>query len=88
VKFKVGEEGPEDMAIEAVRLGKLSVMEPDRGPTEGFREDEVEDGRVGARAGCCRIRRNPDAPSPCSCSAIIGDLGKSSAPLRVGLVVS
>lgn len=64
------------MAIEAEReLGKDKVMELDRGPTEGFREDDSEEGMVGTRdGGCCRMRLSPDAPRPCSCSVMMGDL--------------
>lgn len=76
VKFSVGEEGPECMAREGVRgVGRARVIEPDLGPTEGLREDDPEEGNVGARGGgCCRIRRRPDAPRPCSCSVMTGDL--------------
>ena len=77
VKFNVGEDGPEVMAKEGVRgVGSARVIEPVRGPMEGLREDDPEEGNVGARGGgCCRIRRRPDAPSPCSCSVMTGDLG-------------
>ena len=27
--------------------------------------------------GCCRMRRKPDAPRPCSCSGMIGDLHRT-----------
>jgi hypothetical protein len=76
VKFRVGEEGPEGMAKDAVRaFGNVRLIEPDRGPTEGFREEDSEEGMVGTlRGGCCRIRRRPDVPSPCSCSVMTGDL--------------
>jgi hypothetical protein len=76
VKFNVGEEGPDEIAIEPARdFGSESVIELDRGPTDAFREEESEEGRVGARTGgCCRIRRRPEAPSPCSCSVKTGDL--------------
>ena len=76
MKLRVGEEGPEEIAMEAAReFEKLSVIDPDRGPTDAFREDDSEEGRVGARrGGCWRIRLRPDAPSPCSCSVMIGDL--------------
>lgn len=42
--------------------------------TEGLREDAFELGRVGAREGgcCCRMRRRPERPKPCSWS-VIGD---------------
>jgi hypothetical protein len=78
VKFSVGEEGPEFSASEGVRgVGRARVMEPDRGPTDGLRDEEPEEGKVGARGGgCCRMRRRPDAPSPCSCSVMTGDLVK------------
>lgn len=61
VKFRVGDEGPEGIAIDADReLGKWSVIEPFRGPTEGFREEASEEGTVGALlGGCCRIRLRP-----------------------------
>lgn len=76
VKFSVGEEGPELMAKEGVRgFGSASVIEAVRGPTDGLREEDPEEGNVGARGGgCCRIRRRPEAPSPCSCSVMTGDL--------------
>ena len=76
MKLRVGEEGPEEIAMEAPReFGKLSVIDPDRGPTDAFLEDDSEEGTVGARrGGCCRIRLKPDAPSPCSCSVMTGDL--------------
>lgn len=45
----------------------------ERATTEGLREVVVELGIVGARdGGCCRIRRRPDRPSPCSWS-VTGD---------------
>ena len=77
--LRVGEEGPEDKAIEtALDFGKLSVIEPDRGPTDAFREDDSEEGIVGARTGgCCRMRLKPEAPRPCSCSVMMGDLYKN-----------
>lgn len=63
------------MAMEAALLGKLRVIESERGPTDAFREEDSDDGSVGARArGNCRILRRPEAPSPCSCSVMIGDL--------------
>jgi hypothetical protein len=76
VKFSVGEEGPEFMTTEDARVGgSARVIEPVRGPTEGVRDEDPDDGNAGARAGgCCRIRRRPDAPSPCSCSVMTGDL--------------
>ena len=76
VKFKVGEDGPEGIAIEALReFGNDKVIDPDRGPTEGFREEDSDDGRVATLdGGCCRIRLRPEAPKPCSCSVITGDL--------------
>jgi len=76
VKFRVGEEGPEGMAIDAVReLGNVRVIEPDRGPIEAFREEDSEEGSVGGRTGGnCRMRLRPEAPSPCSCSVMTGDL--------------
>jgi hypothetical protein len=87
VKLRVGEEGPEEIAMEAAReLGKLSVIDPGLGPTDAFREEDSEEGRVGARrGGCCRIRLSPEAPSPCSCSVMIGDLIEDleSAPVTV-----
>lgn len=76
MKFKVGEEGPEGIAIDDIReFDNERVIEPDLGPTEGAREDDSEGGSVGARAGgCCRIRLRPLTPKPCSWSVIIGDL--------------
>ena len=75
MKLRVGEEGPEMTAMEDALLGKLRVIEPERGPTDAFREEDSEDGSVGARVGgSCRILRRPEAPSPCSCSVMIGDL--------------
>ncbi len=76
VKFNVGDEGPEAIAIDAAReAGKERVIEPDRAPTEGLRDDASEEGRVGARTGgCCRMRLSPDAPKPCSCSVMTGVL--------------
>ena len=42
-------------------------------------DDSGEEGKVGARyRGCCRIRRRPEDPSPCSCSDIRGALGMES----------
>lgn len=78
VKLSVGEDGPEAIAIDAEReFGKDRVIDPDRGPTEGFLEDDSEEGIVGTRdGGCCRIRLSPEAPRPCSCSVMIGDLGE------------
>ena len=89
MKLRVGDEGPEEIAVEAAReLGKLSVIDPDRGPTDAFLEDDSEEGRVGARGGgSCRIRLRPEAPSPCSCSVMTGDLIEEfeSAPVTVRL---
>ena len=78
VKLRDGEEGPEETAVEGTReLGKLSVIEPDRGPMDAFAEEDSEEGIVGVRmGGCCRIRRRPEAPSPCSCSVMTCDLIK------------
>lgn len=76
VKFKEGDVGPGGMAIEVDRgFGKERVMELDLGPIEGFRDDDPELGATGVLgSGCWRIRRRPEAPRPCSCSVIIGDL--------------
>ena len=65
--------------MEAAReFGMLRVMEPDLGPTDAFREEDSEEGTVGARrGGCCRIRLRPEAPRPCSCSVMMGDLQMS-----------
>ena len=42
-------------------------------------EDEGDGGSVGVRdGGCCRIRRKPDSPRPCSCSGMTGDLAIGS----------
>jgi hypothetical protein len=82
VKLRVGDDGPEAIAIEAEReFGKDRVIDPDRGPIEGFLEDDSEEGIVGTRdGGCCRIRLSPEAPRPCSCSVMIGDLREHSQP--------
>lgn len=75
MKFNVGDEGPEGNAMEPARdAGNERVIELDRGVMDVFREDDSEEGRVGALGGCCRIRRKPEAPSPCSCSVMTGDL--------------
>ena len=37
-------------------------------------EARLELGSLGV--GCWRIRRRPEAPRPCSCSGLIGDLGR------------
>jgi hypothetical protein len=72
VKFIVGEGAP---AMDDLRSGNVSIMEVDRGPIEVFREEDSEGGRVGTRdGGCCLILRRPEAPIPCSCSVITGDL--------------
>ena len=61
---------------------RLRVIEDDLEGTEN--DDSGEDGNVGFRAGgCCRMRRRPDAPSPCSCSGMIGDLAIASCSLDV-----
>ena len=76
------------MVIDPVReLGSVSrVIEPDRGPIDAFREDDSEEGSVGARLrGSCRIRRNPEAPSPCSCSVMMGDLSEDYSQPSVTL---
>ena len=39
-------------------------------------EARPEPGSLGA--GCWRIRRRPEAPRPCSCSGLMGDLGSVS----------
>ena len=55
-------------------LGNVRFIDPDRGPMEVFREEEPE-GKVGVRRpGGWRILRKPEAPSPCSCSGMTGDL--------------
>lgn len=74
VKGKVGEDGPEEIAIEAARPAKGRVIELDRAPVDAAREELSEIGRIGARGSCCRIRLRPEAPRPCSCSVTIGDL--------------
>ena len=62
-------EGDREFARESV------VIEADRGPIEPLRDGGPEGGFAGTRArGCCRIRRRPDAPRPCSCSVRTGDL--------------
>lgn len=54
-------------------LDMFSVIEDDR--EADVKADSGEDGRVVTlEGGCCRIRRKPDAPGPCSCSWSIGDL--------------
>jgi hypothetical protein len=73
----VGEAGPGDKAPEELfrELGSVRLIELERGATDVARDELAEGGRVGARGGgCCRIRRRPDAPRPCSCSVITGDL--------------
>lgn len=71
-KLIVGEEGPEAVIVDADRdFESERVIELDRGPTEWVRDDDPEDPRAG---GCWRIRRRPEAPSPCSCSAMWGVL--------------
>lgn len=80
VKFRFGEDGPEVMTVPdgAREFDNVRVREPDLGPTEALREEDSEEGTVGARkGGCCRIRLNPDAPMPCSCS-VSGDLMRES----------
>ena len=76
MKFRVGEEGPGVRAIDCLlEFDSVSVIEADRGPTEALREEDSDEGIVGARGGgCCRIRLRPDAPSPWSCSVMTGDL--------------
>lgn len=32
------------------------------------------------RSGCCRMRRRPEAPRPCSCSGTMGDLAGCGQP--------
>jgi hypothetical protein len=78
VKFKGGEVGPGGIIIEDDRV---RVKEPDRGPKDGLREDDSEDGSVGGgrTGGCWRIRRRPEAPIPCSCSVMTEDLIKLSS---------
>ena len=85
MKLRVGEDGPEIIAIDAEpEFGKDEVMELERGPSEGSREEDSEEGIVGTReGGCCRIRLSPDAPRPCSCSVIIGDLREEHSQLSV-----
>jgi len=89
MKFNVGDEGPEAIAIDAAReAGKERLIEPDRAPTEGLRDDASEEGRVGARTGgCCRMRLSPDAPKPCSCSVMTGVLKDGSVSHLVSYVV-
>ena len=77
VKLRFGDEGPEVTAPEGVRgFERVSVREPDRGATDGAREEDSDEGIVGPPRcwGCCRMRLKPDAPIPCSCSVIMGDL--------------
>jgi len=59
-------------------------MGPRETPGEKLKEADLEAGAVVPPfslnvEGCCRIRRKPDRPSPCSpaCSGIIGDLYNS-----------
>lgn len=78
VKLSVGEEGPDGAAFEAVReVGSVRVMELDRETARRLLDDESaeEIGTVGVRGGgYCRIRLKPEAPRPCSCSVMTGDL--------------
>ena len=68
----MGEDGPDEGNMGVCELEKFTEF--DRRPTDGFREDSSE---LGARGGgCCRILLKPEAPSPCSCSVIMGDLWK------------
>ena len=85
VKFRFGEDGPDAiLALEDTReLDSVRVREPDLGPAEAFREEDSEEGTLGPRSGgCCRIRLNPEAPMPCSCS-VIGVLKEQSDPLHM-----
>jgi hypothetical protein len=73
-------------ALGARELGKLRVVETDRGPVDGFLEEDPEEGSVVVRGGgCCRIRLRPEAPRPCSCSVMMGDLMEElkSAPTTI-----
>lgn len=59
----------------ALELGVFRVIDPVHGPEDAFREEDPEEGIVGALGGCCwRMRLRPEAPRPCSCSVMIGDL--------------
>ena len=78
LKLNGGDEGPPEVNVR--EEGRLRVIEDD---LEGIENDDSgEDGNVGVRAGgCCRIRRRPDTPKPCSCSGMIGDLAIASYSL-------
>lgn len=68
---KLGEAGPEreESGAGVARVALIEV-ERERVTTEGLREEALEFGMVGLReGGCCRIRRRPDSPRPCSWSA-------------------
>ena len=75
VNCRDGDEGPAE--LKPFVASEPRFIEDDRmGGTRGV---EGEEGIVGARegardVGCCRIRRKPDMPSPCSCSEMMGDL--------------
>ena len=56
--------------------GNERIMDDDRGIGWVLATgEESRDEALAVRArGCWRIRRRPDAPRPCSCSAMMGDL--------------
>lgn len=78
MKFMVGDVGPGVKAPEELFRelgGRVMLIEADRGGTEVLREEASEEGMVGIRGGgCCLILRRPEAPRPCSCSVMTGDL--------------
>lgn len=76
MKLSVGDEGPKGIAMDGVReFENMRVIELDRGPIDALRLEDSEEGIVGARSGgCCRMRLRPEAPRPCSCSVMTGDL--------------
>lgn len=71
---KSGDEGPDIAVVIRRSEGILKVIELDRGPTEWSREIASDAGMIGVRGCCCRILLRPDAPRPCSCSVMTGDL--------------
>lgn len=64
----MGEDGPADVKVLAVAprdVDEVSVIEELLGGSE--KEACGDGGWVGIRDnGCCLIRRNPEAPTPCS----------------------
>ncbi len=88
---KLGDAGPaekEESGAGAVTLA-LNDVERERVTTEGLRDEALEFGMVGLReGGCCRMRRRPESPRPCSWSVTGEGLHQVERNVSSGMMLS